>query len=45
MNQILNLSDPLAKQKDASSKNGVVGSIGKNAPIVPKVKARNPIII
>ena len=33
INQVLNLSDPFAKQYDANNKNGVVGSIGNTTPI------------
>ena len=45
VNQLLNLSDPFAKQNDAKRRNGVVGSTGKTTPILPKITAITPIII
>ena len=45
INQVLNLSDPLAKQNDANNRNGVVGRIGKITPIAPKANATKPMHI
>ena len=36
LNHLSNLFEPLAKQYDAKSKNGVVGSTGSTTPIEPK---------
>lgn len=33
------------KQKEESSKNGVVGRMGKNIPIIPSVNDNKPMII
>lgn len=41
-NHLLNLSDPFAKHPAASSKNGVVGSMGNAAPTAPTPKHINP---
>lgn len=42
LNHLLNLAEPLAKQKDARSKKGVVGSIGITTPTAPIPKNRKP---
>lgn len=41
-NQSLNFFDPLAKKKEARSKNGVVGKTGSTTPTAPMVKNKNP---
>ncbi len=45
LNQLFNLSDPFIKQKDAISKNGVVGNMGNIIPITPIIVNKNPKII
>lgn len=45
LNQTSNLLDPLTKQKDAKSKNGVVGNKGKIIPIIPINMKTNPNVI
>ena len=42
INHVLNLSEPLAKQKDARSKNGVVCKTGRTTPIAPNANYINP---
>jgi hypothetical protein len=34
--------EPFKKQKDAASKKGVVGSIGRTIPIIPRTRSINP---
>ena len=38
------MSEPLAKQKDANNKNGVVGNTGSTTPIAPSTIDTIPII-
>lgn len=42
VNQLWNRTEPFARQKDASSKKGVVGSTGRTTPTAPIPMARNP---
>lgn len=42
LNHLLNLAEPLAKQKEARSRNGVVGSIGIITPMAPMPKNKKP---
>ena len=42
INQLWKRSEPLAKQYEASSKNGVVGKIGSATPRAPNPRKRNP---
>jgi len=45
MSQWYSLLELRIKQKEVSNKNGVVGSTGKNMPIIPKVKDKKPKMI
>lgn len=45
ISQLYSLFDDLKNKYEDRSKNGVVGSIGINAPIIPKHNEINPIIM
>lgn len=42
LNHLLNREEPLAKQKDARSRNGVVGRTGITTPMAPIPKNKKP---